>query len=720
VTSQVSVVSNQRIHSLDAVRGFALLLGLVVHTSLAFVPGMSAAAWPVLDHSRSTTMAVTFFAAHLFRMVLFFMIAGFFAHLLMERRGMKGFWANRGKRIGVPLVAGWVVLAPLTLWAAAWGTQRALGEAAPAPVTSMPALPPGFFLFLHLWFLYYLLLFYAAASLIRGVTGFVDRAGRLTWLADRLVAGIVKSGWLVVLLGLPAAWVLYRQADWSVWVGIPTPEYSVIPQLPAVAAYGMAFAVGWVLHRHGGLLASIQKRGVGYLLGAIVLTAACLLWKGNVPAALAGKLPELPKLGFALLYTGAAWLWSFGIMGLALRHLDHESHVRRYLADASYWIYLAHLPLVLALQGLLAPLSWPWFAKFPLIVGATLAVLLVSYHYLVRPTFLGELLNGRKYPRRAAPAGHPAAAAPAEAGPDQVAADGPDRGVLVELQGASKRYGKLTALHGLDLTVRSGELLAVLGPNGAGKSTAISICLGLTQPDGGEARLLGRSPLDIEARRNVGVMMQEALLAPELRVRELIELSTKYYPEPMSTAQVLELTGTRPIAARPYGKLSSGQKRQAQFALAVCGRPRLLFLDEPTVGLDLQAREAMWRTLRVLIERGCSIVLTTHYLEEAEALADRVVVLAGGRSIAEGTVDEIRSVVSRRKIRCVTTVSEETARQWPEVIEAHRDARHLHLTAADAEAVVQRLFASDPTLRGLEVNQAGLAEAFAELTKEAA
>jgi ABC-2 type transport system ATP-binding protein len=197
-----------------------------------------------------------------------------------------------------------------------------------------------------------------------------------------------------------------------------------------------------------------------------------------------------------------------------------------------------------------------------------------------------------------------------------------------------------------------------------------------------------------------------------------VDLAASYYPNPLPTAALLELTGIGEIAARPYGKLSGGQKRQAQFAIAVCGQPRLLFLDEPTVGLDVQAREALWRTLRVLIERGCSIVLTTHYLEEAEVLADRVVVLAHGRCIAEGTVDEIRSVVSRRQIRCATTVSEETARQWPEVIEAHRDARHLHLTAVDAEAVVQRLFATDPTLRGLEVHQAGLAEAFAQLTKD--
>jgi ABC-type multidrug transport system ATPase subunit/peptidoglycan/LPS O-acetylase OafA/YrhL len=716
-------MDNQRIHSLDAVRGFALLLGLVVHASLSFLPGMTA--WPIVDRSPSTTIAVVFFTSHLFRMVLFFAIAGFFAHLLLERRGMRGFWANRLKRIGVPLVAGWVLLYPLVLVAIIYGYTWTHPGAATQSPPSPPALPVGFFPFAHLWFLYYLLLFYAAASVFRAVAGLVDPAGRLIRLADHLVGGIVKSGWLVVALGVPAAWVLYQQPGWAVWAGIPTPDMSVIPQLPAVAAFGTAFAVGWMLHRQVGLLASIQKHGVSYLLGAIVLTTVCVLRNGLSPATAAGASEGLPKLGFALAYTGAAWLWTFGLMGLALRYLHQESGVRRYLADASYWIYLTHLPLVLFLAGLVGPLSWPWFVKFPLIIGATLAVLLLSYHYLVRRTFLGELLNGRKYPRRGQAKGRPATAvsggpSAGEAVPSDIPASEPVASPLVELQGASKRYGKVTALQGLDLTVGPGELLAVLGPNGAGKSTAISLCLGLTQPDAGEARLLGRSPLDIEARREVGVMMQEALLAPELRVRELIKLASSYYADPMPTAQVLELTGTHSIAARPYGKLSSGQKRQAQFAVAVCGQPRLLFLDEPTVGLDVQAREAMWRTLRALIERGCSIILTTHYLEEAEALADRVVVLAGGRAIAEGTVDEIRSVVSRRQIRCVTTVSVEMAREWAEVTKVHRDARHLHLTAVDAEAVVRRLFANDPNLRGLEVHQAGLAEAFAELTKEAA
>jgi ABC-type multidrug transport system ATPase subunit len=291
---------------------------------------------------------------------------------------------------------------------------------------------------------------------------------------------------------------------------------------------------------------------------------------------------------------------------------------------------------------------------------------------------------------------------------------------LAELVGAIKRYGKTVALDGVHLDVRRGEVLAVLGPNGAGKSTAISLWLGLLQPDEGEARLMGRSPLDVESRRDVGVMMQEVALEPLLRVRELVDLAASYYPNPLSVDEALALTRTAGLGDKRYAKLSAGQKRQAQFAIAVVGRPRLLFLDEPTVGLDVQARETMWRAIRDLVARGSSVVLTTHYLDEAEALANRVVVLAKGRVIASGSVDEIRSIVSRTQISCASALSADEVRRWPSVLDASRDAQKLSITAVDGESVVRRLLAADEGLRHLEVRQAALADAFTELTKEAA
>jgi ABC-type multidrug transport system ATPase subunit len=291
---------------------------------------------------------------------------------------------------------------------------------------------------------------------------------------------------------------------------------------------------------------------------------------------------------------------------------------------------------------------------------------------------------------------------------------------VAELTGVVKRYGAVVALDHVDLQVRRGELLALLGPNGAGKSTAIALWLGLTQPDTGAVTLMGGSPLDVSCRRKVGVMMQEVELARELRVRELIDLTASYYRDPLTPEQAMTLTRTTALARRKYTQLSGGQKRQVQFALAVCGRPDLLFLDEPTVGLDVQAREAMWATIRELLNRGCSIVLTTHYLEEAEALADRVVVIAKGHVIASGTVAEMRSIVSCRQVSCECDVPLDEVRGWPEVTDVSGEARRLRITTANAESVVRRLLAADARLRNLEVRQAGLSEAFAELTKEAA
>jgi len=289
---------------------------------------------------------------------------------------------------------------------------------------------------------------------------------------------------------------------------------------------------------------------------------------------------------------------------------------------------------------------------------------------------------------------------------------------LAELSGVTKRFGNTVALDHLDLDVERGELLAVLGPNGAGKTTAISLLLGLQRPDSGSVRLLGQQPGSMEPRRQVGVMMQEAALAPELRVREQIDLVASYYPDPLKPSEAMEITGTAPLQRRLYGKLSAGQKRQVQFALAIVGRPRLLFLDEPTVGLDLQSREIVWATLRRLVGEGCSIVLTTHYLEEAEALADRVAVLARGRMIATGTVSEMRALVVRKRIACRTRLNTADVSGWPDVQTVTRDQQGMHITASNTENVVRLLLAADENLQDLEVQRAGLAEAFTELTQE--
>jgi ABC-2 type transport system ATP-binding protein len=293
------------------------------------------------------------------------------------------------------------------------------------------------------------------------------------------------------------------------------------------------------------------------------------------------------------------------------------------------------------------------------------------------------------------------------------------RDPIARLGGTIKRYGQLTALDGADLQLQRGELLALLGPNGAGKTTAIALLLGLIRADAGTVELFGQDPQRIEARRRIGVMLQNAELPPTLRVGELLRLTASYYPAPRTLAETAELAGVSDLLKRPYAKLSGGQQRRVQFALALCGRPELLFLDEPTVGMDIEARQKLWEAIRQLLAEGCSVLLTTHYLEEAEALADRVCVMSHGRMIHEGTVDELRARVALKRIRCLSTLSVDTVRSWPEVNEVRKENERLHITAAEAEVVVRHLLAADLQLRELEVQRAGLAEAFTELTRDA-
>lgn len=288
--------------------------------------------------------------------------------------------------------------------------------------------------------------------------------------------------------------------------------------------------------------------------------------------------------------------------------------------------------------------------------------------------------------------------------------------VLARLQGVHKHYGAVRALDGVDLELRAGQVLALLGPNGAGKTTAISLLLGLLRADAGQVQLFGHDPQQLAARRGIGVMLQSAALPETLNVAELIQLSASYYPAPRDLTDVAALAGIEDLLKRRYGKLSGGQQRRVQFALAVCGRPRLLFLDEPTVGLDLPARQQLWATVRALVAEGTAVVLTTHYLEEAERLADRVCVLLRGRIVSDGSVDALRARVIHRSIRCVSTLDAAVLATWPGVVQINRDGDYLQLRSDRVESVVRQLLQADPALSGLEVQPAGLGEAFTDLT----
>jgi ABC-type multidrug transport system ATPase subunit/peptidoglycan/LPS O-acetylase OafA/YrhL len=712
-----------RLHSLDAVRAFALLLGVAFHAGFSFLPGLPPGIWAFNDSSPSTPIAVFLFVSHIFRMSLFFFVAGFFGRMLYQRGGARGFWTNRLKRILLPLIVGWVVLFPALAGVWMWGLTKTFGGTLPQAPANLPPPPPLAFPLTHLWFLYYLLVLYAALLLGRRMLVSIDRSGWLRRTVDSAVGLAVRSTAAAVVLALPLTLALYVRETWFAWFGVPTPDQSLLPEAASFVGFGTAIAFGWLTHRQRDLLDVWGRQWPLHAAGAVIATVASL-WMAGLAPQLVPAPSGLPKLALAFSYSIAIWCWCFAVVGLAMRALSTENATVRYVADASYWIYLVHLPVVAALQVAVGDLPLHWSIKFPLILIASFTLLFATYRYLVRSTFIGQFLNGHRYRRTGAtpgPGTHPSGQPPQPSkGLAERSSGGGQATVLAALAGVHKRYGSTVALAGLDLQVRRGELLAVLGPNGAGKSTAISLWLGLLEPDEGTARLFDRSPLDVEGRRHVGVMMQEVALTPELRVRELVALTASYYPDPLPADHVLELTHTQTIAHRPYAKLSAGQKRQVQFALAICGRPALLFLDEPTVGLDVGARETMWRIIRAMIAEGCSIVLTTHYLEEAEALADRVAVLASGRLLASGSVDEIRSLVSRKQISCSTTLAAEDVRTWPDVVAVEAGAQRLRITVVDAEPVLRRLLASDDCLRDVEVRRAGLSEAFVELTREAA
>jgi len=709
---------DQRLHALDAVRGFALLLGVAFHAAFSFMPGWPPGIWAMNDNSPSQFLSDAAFVTHIFRMSLFFFIAGYFGRLLYQRLGAGGFWTNRLMRILVPLIVGWVILYPIIGYIWTVGLTKVFGGTLP-PMPEMPK-TPGAFPLAHLWFLYQLLWLYVAAVAVRALVVRLDPAQKLRGFVDKLVTGSIRTMIGMLTLGLPLAAALMSLSFWFYWQGIPTPDMSLIPQVPATVGFGTAFAFGWLVHRSSDALKAIEQRWLQHIALAIVATAWLLHVVHTEPMAQPGQTKTL----FALTFGAAVWGWVLGLTGAALRFLSNYSATRRYIADASYWIYLAHLPVVAAFGVLVGHWQLHWSVKYPFILIASFALLFLSYHLLVRGTVIGQLLNGRKHriwgrkPETPSPSPSPTSPGPGSPGP--FAANTAGGGAVAQLRGITKRYGAVTALNSIDIEVRRGELLAVLGPNGAGKSTAISLWLGLIEPDAGVVTLLGGEPQDIAQRRMLGVMMQDVEMPKELRPRELVALASSYYSNPLEVDETLRRAGILPFADRPYGKLSGGQKRQAQFAVAICGRPKVLFLDEPTVGLDIQARAAMWTSIRALLADGCSIVLTTHYLEEAEALADRVAVVAKGRVIASGSVDDMRALVACRQISCESSLTAEEVRSWPAVVEVALEDQKLRITTTDAEGVVRRLLASDSRLARLEVRQAGLNEAFNELTREAA
>ena len=230
-------------------------------------------------------------------------------------------------------------------------------------------------------------------------------------------------------------------------------------------------------------------------------------------------------------------------------------------------------------------------------------------------------------------------------------------GTALEVVGLVKRYGDRTAVDGLSLTARTGTVLALLGPNGAGKTTTVEVCEGFRRADGGTVLVLGRDPGDRALRSRVGVMPQSAGGYPGLRAGELLRLVASYSRHPLDPADLLDRLGLNEVERTPFRRLSGGQQQRLSLAMAVIGRPELVFLDEPTAGLDPQTRHATWELVRALTRDGVTVVLTTHLMDEAEALADDVVVVDHGRMVASGTVAELTAHGATGQLRFAATAA---------------------------------------------------------------
>lgn len=384
--------AGERLHALDAVRGGALMLGVLFHACLPFLVGPQL--W-IVDEAPSVELTVTFYVLHIFRMTVFFLLAGFFARMLMQRRGLGGFIANRAKRIVGPLLMFWPIVFTAFVAVLIWigvranGGEMPSGEPPPSPLT-VEAWP-----LLHLWFLYVLTAFYIGALVLRGLVVAIDRKGALR---SRIVDPVVKfvaGPAAVMFLAAPAFAALYFTPGWIMWFGIPTPDTGLIPNSTAVVCYGVAFGFGWLVNRQVGILESWAKHWLSNLGLGVFCTVVCLMMLGAAPV-LTPAEQDFDKMLYAGLYALAVWGWTFGLVGCAVHFIKRENAAVRYVADASYWVYIVHLPILIALQAAVQPLALPWFAKYPMVVGLTFAISFVSYDLLVRYSWIGAILNGKR------------------------------------------------------------------------------------------------------------------------------------------------------------------------------------------------------------------------------------------------------------------------------------------------------------------------------------
>ncbi len=380
-----------RLPALDAIRAAALLLGICLHASLSFVPGLGAELWPMSDIHKSRVLSVTVFVIHIFRMSVFFFVAGLLSQALLERQGLAAFCQNRLRRIALPLALSWPICFVLIAAAALWAIARANGGKLPSPLPA--GMEESGLNFLHLWFLYLLLWLYAISIGLRAVLHAASPGGAIQRVIDQALSLMVSSYVGPVILAAPVAVALLSIMNWNAGMGVPTPGYTLVPPATPLFIYCYVFTVGWAFDRQRHLLGELSKRcsvnfGLG-LAGALY----CLNVAGtNTGFVIAGVTPE--TILYAMAYAVALIAWTFAFVGAGVRYFATPSPVTAYMAEASYWIYIAHLPVVMALQTALMLADVHWSIKYLLINVLSVGFLLITYHFWVRSTWVGRLLNG--------------------------------------------------------------------------------------------------------------------------------------------------------------------------------------------------------------------------------------------------------------------------------------------------------------------------------------
>lgn len=292
---------------------------------------------------------------------------------------------------------------------------------------------------------------------------------------------------------------------------------------------------------------------------------------------------------------------------------------------------------------------------------------------------------------------------------------------IAELVQITKSYGTKKAVDNISFTIEKGSITAILGPNGAGKSTTISMMLGLIDPTEGEIQLFGKSPKDRKVKEKIGAMLQEVSVMDSLKASEIISLIRGYYPNPMGMSELKELSGlTDEELNKRATKMSGGQKRKLSFALALAGNPDLLFFDEPTVGLDTTARRLFWRTVRELANQGKTILFTTHYLQEADDMADRIILFNNGTVAADGKPEEIKAKLTRRSISFVVETGQQLIKErlykLPGVTEVYEQDGRLNLVTENTDQVLAAVMRDEMNVRDIRIDQGSLDEAFDQLT----